>query len=393
MSIDATVRPSTGTELLDRVSALAPRFRERVPVTEAARNVPPESIDELVAAGVARLMVPREHGGSDARVRDLVQVTAAAAYGCPSTGWIAGLMADLPQVVGLFPAEGQQAVWSGGPDVVIAGPVMPTGRAQQVPGGYRITGRHAFASGVAAAEWAFVGGLVHADGGPPEFRFFLLNRSQYTVEDVWHTTAMRGTGSNTLVVDDVFVPHGHTLSQLEAREGTGPGATLNADPKFGLPWVGYSILTFTSTMLGAVEAAYDSARASIGTKRTPGGARVADTQHVQMQMGLASAKIATARTLLLGVADRADMGTPYTLEDRATGARNNAFASMLLVEAVDTLLELSGTGAFNEVSPVQQAWRDVHFAVSHISVNKSDVFGRYGRLALGVEETNAGGFF
>ena len=392
MTVDAA--PLTGPQLVDRVATLARRFRERVPATEAQRTVPRESIDELRAAGVARLMVPREHGGSDARVRDMVELTAAAAYGCPSTGWVAGLMADMPQVVGLFPAEGQRAVWGSGPDAVIACSVMPAGRAEEVPGGYRLTGRHAFTSGVDGADWVFVGAMVPApDAGPPEWRLFLVDKGRFTVEDTWHTAGMRGTGSSTVVVDDVFVPHGHTLTQADAREGTGPGAALNADPKFGLPWVGYSILTFTSTMLGAVEAAYDSARATLGAKRTPVGERVADGQLVQVQTGIVAAKIATARTLLLRVADRADTGAPYTADERATGARDNAFAAMLLGEAVDTLLELGGTGAFSVASPVQQAWRDVHFALSHVSVNKADVFGRYGRIALGVDETTFRGFF
>ena len=93
------------------------------------------------------------------------------------------------------------------------------------------------------------------------------------------------------------------------------------------------------------------------------------------------------------IADRADSGVAYTMEDRSIGMRDNAFASILIAEAIDTLLEISGTGAFGETSPVQQAWRDIHFAVAHVSVNKVDVLSRYGRIALGVPEAPGGGGF
>ena len=393
MSTGAAVRPPVTSDVVAAVSELAPQFRERSPVTEANRTAPRESIEELVDAGVARLLVPREYAGSDLPVRAIVEVTAAAAYGCPSTGWCAAQMAHHPHVVGMFPAEGQHAVWGDGPDVVIASSTAPAGRAERVPGGYRLTGRHAFASGVNNAGWTFVGAMVANPDGPPEWRLFLVDRDRYTVEDTWHTAGMRGTGSNTVVIDDVFVPEGHTLSQLDAREGTGPGAATNADPKFGLPWMAYALLGFTSTMLGAAQGAYDHTRTTLGGKRDPSGRRVAEGQILQVRIGFAAARISTARTLLLGIADRADVAAPYSLEERATIARDNTFASMLLAEAADTLLEVSGTGGFADTSPVQQAWRDIHFAVAHISVNKTETGGRFGRIALGVEETATVGFF
>lgn len=393
MSIDAAARPSIHADPLDRITALAPGFRDRGPTTEAHRSVPRVSIDELVAAGTARLLVPREHGGSDARLRNLVEVTAAAAYGCPATGWLAAQMAHHPHVVGVFPLAAQQAVWAAGPDVVIASSTAPAGKAQAAPGGYRLTGRHAFASGVNNAEWSFVGGQVATAGGPPEWRLFLLSADQYSVDDVWDTAGMRGTGSNTVVVDDVFVPEERTVSAIDAREGTAPGARTNADLKFRLPWMAYAGLGFTATMLGAVEGAYDSLCNTLAGKRTPSGERVADGQILQVQIGLISARIATARSILLGIADRADAAPAYTLADRATVARDNTFASMLLIEAIDALLELSGTGGFAAVSPVQQAWRDIHFAAAHMSVNKTDTGGRFGRIALGVDETATQGFF
>ena len=392
MSIEAAAKPTLDLDVCARVAALADGFRRRTERTESERSVPRESIDELVAAGAARLLVPAEHGGSDARLRDLVEITAAAAAGCPATGWLAAQMAHHPHIIGMFPRMAQESVWSSGPDVVIASSTAPGGKAERVDGGYRLTGRHAFASGVNNADWTFVGAMV-ATGGPPEYRLFLLRRNQYTVEDVWMTAGMRGTGSNIVVIEDVFVPDGHTLAQIDAREGTGKGGASNADSKYRLPWMAFAGLGFTATMLGAAEGAYEQACAVIAAKRTPAGVRVADGQIVQVQIAFAAARIAAARRTLLAIADRADSGLPYTLADRATVARDNTFAAMLVVEAVDTLLELGGTGAFGAASAIQQAWRDVHFAAAHISINRTDTGGRYGRMALDVEETSTQGFY
>jgi alkylation response protein AidB-like acyl-CoA dehydrogenase len=398
MSSEAPTRPprsdvAADIDVAERVSVLAPGFRERSALTESQSTVPRESIDELVAAGTARLLVPAEHGGLDATLRDLVEVTAAAAFGCPATGWLAAQMAHHPHIVGMFPEHAQDAAWAAGPDVVIASSTAPSGRAEKVPGGYRLTGRHPFASGINASTWVFVGAMVPAAAGPPEWRLFLVPAGDYTIDDVWHTAGMRGTGSNTVVISDLFVPAEHTLAQLDAREGTSVGGRLNANPKYRLPWMAFSSLGFTATMLGAVEGAYDHARQALAGKRAPNGARVAEGQIVQVDLAFAAARIAAARRTLLAIADRADAGLSYSLEDRATVGRDNTFAATLLVEAIDTLVALGGTGAFASTSPVQQAWRDVHFAAAHISVNKTDTGGRYGRIALGVDEKSTQGFF
>ena len=393
MSVEARAALFSSDDVASRVSALASQFRNRLQQTEAERSVPRASIDELIGAGVARLLVPREQGGTDGRLRSLLELTAAAAAGCPSTGWIASLMAHNAHVVGLFPEAGQRAVWAWSPDVVIAGSVAPAGRAVPVPGGYRLTGRHGFTSGVNNAEWVFVGAMVEVENEAPEWRLFLLEKSNFVVVDVWQTAGMRGTGSNTVVEEDVFVPADHTLSQQDAREGTGAGATVNADGKYRLPWIAYATLGFTATILGAAQGTYDHVCAALAQKRSPAGVQVADGQLIQVEIGFVAAKIATARKILLDVADRADAESAYTIQDRAVVLRDNAFAAQLLSEAVDTLVQLNGTSGYLQSSPVQQFWRDVHFAGSHQSLNRIENGGRYGRIALGVAESSTVGFY
>ena len=382
----------TGAQVVERISDLNAGFRERSAATGRGRSVPQNTIDELVAAGMARLLVPRERGGLDLSIRDLVEATAAAAVGCGSTGWIAGLMGHVGHVIGRFPLEAQQAVWADGPDVVMAGSFLGA-NATKVPGGYRVSGANPFASGVNNAAWVYLGAMVMRPGQTPEIRLFLIPKKDYTVKDTWHTVGMRGTGSNTVITEDVFVPEQFTISHVDAREGTTPGALVNSHATFGLPWVATGALIFVAAMLGAAQGAHDDVVASLRKKRTPSGARAADSEVLQIEVAFAAARLDTARKLLLSMADRADGNPEYSPLERATTMRDCTFAAMMLVEAVDTMLQISGTSGFGNSSPVQQAWRDVHFAAAHQGVNKRATGGRYGRVVLDIEETSPPVFY
>lgn len=392
MSVDVASIPNRAQDIGQRVGEVTERFRDRLPTTESERSVPRESIEELTSAGLARMLVPAEHGGLDLRIRDAVDTSAAVAYGCASTGWVAWLMMHVPHVIAMFPGEAQSAVWADGPDVVTAGSHMGM-KVEPLPGAYRISGGGPFTSGVNNAEWVYVGGMVPSGAGPPQVRYFLLHKSQYTVKDTWDTMGMRGTGSNTVVVDDLVVPESFTLAHQDAREGTGPGAALNASPALRLPWVATGALGFIATIEGAAQAAFDDITSVLATKRSPGGARVADSESVQMDVALVSAKIDGSRNLLRGLADRADAGGDFTLAERAALTRTGSYITATLLEAIDKLLELGGTTGFGTTAVVQQSWRDAHFAAAHISLNKRDTWGRYGRAVLGVEEKAPGMFF
>ena len=152
-------------------------------------------------------------------------------------------------------------------------------------------------------------------------------------------------------------------------------------------------LGFIGTMLGAAQAAFDDVVASLAAKKTPGGARAADSQALQVDVGLVSVKLDTAQALLRSVADRADAGGEFTLRERSGLTRTGSFIVTLVLESIDKLMELAGTSGFGTTAVVQQSWRDIHFAAAHISVNRRDTWGRYGRALLGVEEKAPGMFF
>ena len=204
---------SVAEKVLDSVRDLLPVLRERAAEAEAGRRIPVASIQALQETGVLRLLQPQRYGGHEAHPMVFYTAVRLIASACGATGWVASVLGVHPWHVGLFSEDAQREVWAEDLDTRISSSYAPQGRATPVDGGFRFTGRWSFSSGSDHATWVLVGGLViGADGRPTDFRTFLVPRTDYAVEDVWDTVGLRGTGSNDVVIDDVFVPEHRTLS-------------------------------------------------------------------------------------------------------------------------------------------------------------------------------------
>ena len=134
-------RAPTHAELVERARRLAPALRERAARAEADRRVPRESIDQFVAAGLGRILQPRRFGGYELGHSAAFDVTVEIATACGSTGWCASLLNIHDWWLATFPEQAQMDVWGSGSDPNLAAMVYPTGKAQPVPGGYKLSGR------------------------------------------------------------------------------------------------------------------------------------------------------------------------------------------------------------------------------------------------------------
>jgi alkylation response protein AidB-like acyl-CoA dehydrogenase len=365
-------------DMIERAKALAPAFRERAAAAEQDRRISPESAAELIDAGFARMLVPRRLGGSELGIDAWFEVMLELGRADASHAWVAGLMAHIPQMLLQLGEEAQQSIWGDGPDVPTAGSVMPLAKAVAVEGGYRVSAKGPFSSGVTHATWVFVGGFLPVDG-PPTPAMFVLSPDQYEIADTWHTIGMRGTGSNTIVADDAFVPESHVLQISDLREATGPGRTVNPDGIYRLPFMAYAPLGFCAPILGAARGAYDDFLAYARDKRLPGGIRVAETQAMQTTLGRISGDLQAAELLLRQVVDAAGDDIATTMEHRRASMRNYARAAELIVDAIDNLVKLGSTSSFSESNPIQRAWRDIRFAGSHQSLKPEINYAQFSR--------------
>jgi 3-hydroxy-9,10-secoandrosta-1,3,5(10)-triene-9,17-dione monooxygenase len=376
-------KPVTRDEVLARVRGLTAGIRERAAAAEEARTLPRESVDALIGAGLIRILVPPEFGGYGLSLDTWFDVVREIGKADASHAWCTSLMIHHPHYIGQFAEDAQKAVWRDGPDVPIAASILPFGQVAPAPGGYSISGQFPFASGVNHSRWVIVGGMVAVEGHP-EWTFFLIPPGDYKVVDTWFTAAMRATGSNTIVCENVFVPESRTMRLSVLREGKGPGGALHANPIFRTPFICYAPLTFVTPMLGAAQGAYEMLRDWTKTRRGTGGIALAEITSIQTRLARVAADLDTAEMLLRRAVGVAMAPTPASLELRARSMRDFSRAADLCVSAIDTLMALSGTAGFAATHPIQRAWRDIHFASMHVSLNAEQNFAYYGRTELGL---------
>lgn len=347
----------------------------------------------MLDAGFARILMPPRLGGWGLGLDTWFEVVREIGKADASHAWCASLIIHHTHLIGQFSEAAQREVWSATPDVAVCASVHPATKVTRQDGGYRISGDHsAFASGVGHSSWAIVGGFV--DGGAaPEWTLFLIPKEHYTVRDTWDTAGMRATGSNTIVTDKVFVPVERTLPLSSLREGKAPGGAVNASPIFRTPFFFYAPLAFAAPLLGAAQGAYEHFREWTKTRKTPAGQPIAGVASVQVRMARAAADLDAAELLLRRAAAVPEAGETLSPLLLARSVRDFTRATELVVDAIDALIALSGTAGFATSHPIQRAWRDIHFAAMHISLNPENNLAHFGRMEFGLGRDPAQPFF
>lgn len=380
-------------ELVERARVLAPKFAARADAAEQTRRLPAESVKDMLDAGFARILMPERFGGYGLDFEAWHDVVVEISRGDASHGWCASLIIHHAHVVAQFSEATQQAVWANGPDVAISASFAPRANVERVSGGYRVTGDNlTFASCVDHSSWVIVGGFAR-DGGTPEWMFFMIEPGEYTIRDVWHTAGMRGTGSNTIVLDNVLVPETRVISRAQLRQGKGPGGVVHASPMFRVPFYFYAPLTFAAPMLGGAQGAYAQFREMTKTRKAVDGSAAAEKAALQVQMARAAADLDAAEMLLRRTAQVFDVPAEEVPPLLARSLRDYSRVSEMTVAIVDTLMMLSGTAGFVSTQPIQRAWRDIHFAASHIALNTEANYSHFGRVELGQPRDPNGQFF
>jgi 3-hydroxy-9,10-secoandrosta-1,3,5(10)-triene-9,17-dione monooxygenase len=393
MSGAAPAQISWKQDLIARARALAPKFAARAEAAEQARRIPRESVEDMLEAGFARILMPLRFGGYELDFETWYEVVLELSKGDASHGWCTSLLIHHAHLIAQFPEECQQVIWADGPDVSIAASFAPRAKVARVDGGYRLSGdQSTFASGVNHSTWVMVGALDTA-GPAPEWLLLMVPPGDYAVRDVWFTAGMRGTGSNTIVTDNVFVPASRVLSLPALREGKGPGGAIHKSRLYRTPFFFYAPLTFATPMLAAALGAYQHFRDWTKPRKAIDGSAVAEKTSVQVRMARASADLDAAELLLRRASQQPPALEAVTPELLARSIRDFTRVSEIAVDAVDTLIALCGTAGFASSHPIQRAWRDIHFSSTHISVNPEVNYAHFGRMELGLGRDISRPFF
>jgi len=379
--------PSTVTheDLVERARDLIPILRERAESTASGRDVPLDLVAMIEKTGIPGSLTPARWGGSELGIRTLCQATHELAKGCASTAWCTAVETAHTWVLCHFSEQAQADFFESDPNPHLAGIFAPMGQAKAVDGGFRLSGRWPWSSGVAHCGWALVGSFIEGQN-PPQLNVFLLGPGDFTWENTWHNVGLEGTGSHDTVVQDVFVPAYRVLPWEFIREGGGPGVKLNQSNLYRMPFAPAMFALLGMLALGAVRGSYEYFRDWTKT-RTSGFTGLAAASHPALQIGLAEAgaEIEAAELLLMRCLDRVE--APETLDYtlRVQCKRDVVYAVQMLVRAIDRLMAIGSARAFFGGNPLQRTWRDIHALSAHYNMNFQVAGELFGRLELGLE--------
>jgi alkylation response protein AidB-like acyl-CoA dehydrogenase len=373
--------------LLDDANGIAGFLATQRTADEANGTLTAESVAALQDAGMFRLKLPAELGGEEADPVTQMRVLEALSHANPAAGWCAMVGATAVGLAGAFlPDEAVAVVFAGGRVPRGATVAMPAGKAVPVDGGYRLTGRWPFGSGVRHAEWINAGAMVAVPEGPVR-RAMVFPASSAILHDNWQVAGLRGTGSCDFSVDDLFVPEAFTWDPLndEPRRG---------GPVFRIRQPGFVANEHAAFAIGVARLAVDSFLTDQAAKRrgfTGSVSSLAARPAVQRMLGETAMKIAAARALADAVNDAAwcavQDGTRLTARQQGEMRAAAVHCTDVALAAVTAVFRFSGGGAIFESSVLQQCLRDMNAAAQHLMVSDM-AYENLGQMILGIPDVN-----
>jgi alkylation response protein AidB-like acyl-CoA dehydrogenase len=382
----------TTVDCVANARALAPLIAAAAPRIEAGRGLPPDLVDALHEARLYRMLVPRSLGGDEVSPFAFMQAVEEIAKADASTAWCIAQTSVCSTIAKSLRAEVAEEIFQKNPRGVLAwGPTHTSAKAIAENGGYRVTGVWPFASGSRQATWLAAHCRIYEPGGEPRRgadgepleMTFVLPREEAAIKDVWHVIGLRGTGSDTYTLTDVFVPEAraidyHALDPAGWREH-GPLYTFNIYQLFGS--------AFPAIALGLARATLD-AFIVLAQKKTPahGAGLLRDSAVIQSQVGIAEAQLTAARVFFFATWEeiwQAAQARAVSLDQRVQLRMASINASHQARQVVDTAYHAAGAMAVLESNPFERRFRDMH-AVSQQAQSQFTIFEMIGRHFLGL---------
>lgn len=377
-------------ELVRRVAELQPQLRANAAQAEADRRVPDENIECLREAGVFRIMQPRRWGGLETDFTTFMKISEEIGRGDGSTAWVTALMNICSWLIGLYPEQAQREVWGVDPEARACGVLAPTAETRAVDGGQIVSGSWGFASGSAHSAWALLGiPVVDASGQQVDQGLALIPMSDLTVKDTWFVAGLRGTASNTLVAEELFVPDHRILSVGKALDGE-YGTERKEEALYHSAFVPVLALILVGPQIGMARAALDVVSESLAKHKPISYTFYEDSAAApttQLNLAEATQLIDTAHLHAIRAASDVDeWASSLEYMDRLTRTRvrmDTGYIARRCREAIDLLVSIAGASTFGEKNPLQRIWRDQETGSRHAVVNPSIAAEIYGRELLG----------
>ncbi|WP_119031767.1 acyl-CoA dehydrogenase family protein [Gordonia rubripertincta] len=377
--------PTSGTVRItdEFIASLA----ERAGRAEELRHLPAETIRDATDSGLLDLLIPNRFGGLEAPFPEILDHVRRLAHGCTSSAWTLGFYTLHGWITALFSEAAQEEAFADRPYLAPA-PLAPTGTAEPREGGFSVSGRWSWATGIMQANWVMVGAVVTGDR--PDAVLALLPIDDARVEDVWHTDGMRATGSNDVVIENAFVPAHRTVRVRDLYAGRTPGAATHDNHLYRWPMVPALALLAAMPALGTAERVADLYAARLSERVLAYQmVKQKDKPAARIRLGDARIRLHALRGLLAE--------TTATIEgvlagggtvDVRTRAQARLAAARIVHESkavIGTLLEASGAGVHFLDHPMQRARRDVDVLSGHVVFDYDEIREIAASLEIGME--------
>lgn len=381
--------------LLSEAKRLAPQLAETAARDRELRRLSDQTWKILLEGGFVRSLQPARWGGGEVALIDFVDATLELSRVSPAAGWVAGVIGVHPWQLALFEDAAQRELWSEDAATMHSSSYNPTGKAEKVAGGYKVSGRWSFSSGCDHCSGVMLGAICGSRevAGKPvrDFRSFLLRRDQYQIDDNWHVAGLQGTGSKDIVVTEAFVPEYRSQSHFDyAMNLPLPGQKLNDGPLFRLPWSVVFHMALASATLGSARGFVDLWIAQTRDRTLSFGGRAADDALMQKRLAEATwyldASIMRMRADAIELGQMAEARKAPPMELRARMRWNLNRGCELVGQAVAELFHAAtGRTVFLD-HPLQQRFQDLQAAMAHAYLTPDQVARAVGGSLLGTSK-------
>ncbi|MET0968358.1 MAG: acyl-CoA dehydrogenase family protein [Tardiphaga sp.] len=359
-----------GIDLVERARALAPLITRDAREIERTRRLTPAVTQALIENGLYRSLLPQSLGGAELPLESFMRMQEEIAKADASTAWCLGQCSVCAMTAAYLDPEAASEIWNVAPGILAWGAVKH--QVQVVPGGYMANARWDFASGSRQASWlgAHVG-VVEADGttrlkpdGSPEIRTILFPMSSATMYDVWDTIGLRGTGTDSYSVENLFIPEKFAAlrDEPEARRENGPLYRISTNMVFAMG--------FAATSVGVARATLDAA-IELSRGKTPQAQKaMRENNSVHGVVGRLEAQWRATRAYLYATA--ADVwgdlvrGGTVSEAHRIAMRMASTWSIHQSAAVVDTAYHMAGATAVFSANPFERRFRDMHAIAQQI---------------------------
>lgn len=375
----------THEDYLAIAQSLQPQLREAARRAELNRQPDDGVINAAKAAGLFEMMSPRCYGGDELDLDTFFEVGMILAEGDASHAWVMSFYIEHVWMFCQFPEEFQAKLFADRSYVLAPAMLSPTGKAEAIDGGFMLSGRWQWGTGIVHADWVLAGAMVPR-GERIEAMFFALPRQDVQLDDTWHMDGMCGTGSHDVVIDTMFVPIERTVSIREMVSATAPGGRLHGGALYATPMAPILSLTAAMPVLGQAKAAVKEFATQL-TGRYDLATLAAQSHRSSRQSRLAEAELTVAAAEALTRSVLAEVMAKRGSADETTRVGWTAsFAHVVSMcqDAVHLLCEAAGASAHALDNPLQRTRRDINTMACHMVFDRDERNRCFGRVLLGL---------